>query len=489
MHDKIDQARREFNALLEYLLGTAQSFEIHKVEEEIFRRLLRLGRLMLELFVLGMGTGKQGQALKGPDGSCYRYAGTCARRYLSIFGEITILRAHYVSNGRSGLFPLDARLNLPERKYSYVLQEWMSSEAVETSYEAAAVRLNTRLGLQVAHRPIQRVVRDCADAAAEFMESLPAPPPEEEGSLLVHSVDCKGIPMRPADRNPDALRTEDKPGEKKMACVARAYSIDPHERNPEVIVESFLKQGKVTGDEEKESPRPKPCHRRTTASLKRPKSEVFNQSDAGIKARVHKGTKEKVVLMDGERALWRISGEHFPDWTEILDFSHVMEKLRFAGHLHFGQSPKDAEEYVRERALLLLEGEVDIVIDDLLWSLVDGSLTKGKAEQLKSKVVGYFQNNRHRMAYGDYLAKGLPIATGIVESTCKTLIQKRMEGSGMLWSADGAEAVLKLRGIFLDDLWNRFWAFRVQREKKRLYAAYTRVREIEPNNQQFRRAA
>jgi len=489
MQEKIEEARREFNAILDYVIHGAMGREIHQVEEAIYRMLLRLGRILLELFVLAMGTGKMGQTLVGSDGSTYRYGGTSVRRYLSIFGEIAILRAHYVRNGRSGLFPLDARLNLPERKYSYVLQEWMSSEAVETSYEAAAVRLNTRLGLQVAHRPIQRVVRDCADAAAEFMESLPAPPPEEEGSLLVHSVDCKGIPMRPADRNPDALRTEDKPGEKKMACVARAYSIDPHERSPEVIVESFLKQGGVTDDEERESPRPKPRHRRTTASLKRPKSEVFNQSDAGIKARVHKGTKEKVVLMDGERALWRISGEHFPDWTEILDFSHVMEKLRFAGHLHFGQSPKDAEEYVRERALLLLEGEVDIVIDDLLWSLVDGSLIKGKADQLKSKVVGYFQNNRHRMAYGDYLAKGLPIATGIVESTCKTLIQKRMEGSGMLWSADGAEAVLKLRGIFLDDLWNRFWAFRLQREKKRLYAAYTRVREIEPNNQQFRRAA
>jgi hypothetical protein len=489
MEDKIDEARREFNALLEYLLGAALGFEIHKVEEEIFRRLLRLGRLLLELFVLGMGTGKQGQALKGPDGYSWRYAGTCTRRYLSIFGEITILRAHYVRNGRSGLFPLDARLNLPERKYSYVLQEWMSSEAVETSYEAAAARLNDRLGLQVAHRPVQRVVRDCADAAEKFMESLPPPPPEEEGSLLVHSVDCKGIPMRPADRNPDAVKTEEKPGEKKMACVARAYSIDPHERDPEVIVESFLKRSKVSGDQDKESPRPKPCHRRTTASLKRSKSEVFDQSEAGIKTRVHKGTKEKAVLMDGERVLWRISGERFPDWTEILDFSHVMEKLRFAGDLHFGQGSKDAEEYVRERALLLLEGEVDVVIDDLLWSLVDGCLTKGKAEQLKSKVVGYFQNNRHRMAYGAYLAKGLPIATGIVESTCKTLIQKRMEGAGMLWSPDGAEAVLKLRGIFLDDLWKEFWAFRAQREKKRLYAAYTGIRGSEPKNQQFKRAA
>ena len=96
---------------------------------------------------------------------------------------------------------------------------------------------------------------------------------------------------------------------------------------------------------------------------------------------------------------------------------------------------------MRERAVLLLEGQVDVVIEDLLWSLEDGSLTRSKAEEFKSKVVGYFLNNRNRMAYGDYLAKGLPIATGIVESTCKTLINRRMEGSGMLWSVEGAEAI------------------------------------------------
>ena len=35
--------------------------------------------------------------------------------------------------------------------------------------------------------------------------------------------------------------------------------------------------------------------------------------------------------MDGERALWNLSRDRFPDWTEILDFSHVMEKLWIAG--------------------------------------------------------------------------------------------------------------------------------------------------------------
>jgi len=489
MNEKIEQAQREFNAILDYVLGGAMHREIHEVEVGIYRMLLRLGRILLELFVLGVGTGRMGQTLVAADGSTYRYAGTCARRYLSIFGEFSILRAHYVRQGGVGLFPLDARLNLPERKYSYALQDWMSSHAVETSFEAASAWVRKHLDLGVAHRPIQRVVRDCTQAVEEFMEALGPPAPEKEGSVVVHTVDCKGIPMRPPDRNPSAPHTEDKPGEKRMACVARGYSIDPHVRPPEAIVESFFTKSRSGVKKEKELHRPKPRHRRTVASLKHPKSEVFDRSERAVRARIHEGTKETVVLMDGERALWHLSSERFPDWTEILDFSHVMEKLWIAGHLHYGKGCDDSEEYVRERALLLLEGQVDLVIEDLLWSLEDGSLTRGKAEELKSKVVGYFHNNRNRMAYGDYLAKGLPIATGIVESTCKTLINRRMEGSGMLWSVDGAEAVLKLRGVFLDELWDDFWTFRAQREKKRLYALHVGISQDKQPSPKLKAAA
>jgi hypothetical protein len=441
------------------------------------RRLLRLGRILLELFVLAAGTGKKGGMLVSEDGTTYRYVDTCPRKYLSVFGEITILRAHYASKGRAGLFPLDALLNLPERKNSYLLQNWMSSQTVETSFESASAWVKKHLDLGVAHRPIQRVVRDCTEAVEEFMESLPAPPPEVEGSVVVHTVDCKGIPMRPADRNPAAAKTEDKPGEKRMACVARGYSVDPHKRAPAVIVESFFKKSGAAVEKEKESHRPKPRHRRTVASLNRTKSEVFDRSERAVKSRIHEGTKEKAVLMDGERVLWNLSSERFSDWAEIIDFSHVMEKLWIAGKLHYGQSSHHAEVYVRERALLLLEGEVDLVIEDLLMALRDGTLSRAKAAELKSKVVGYFQNNRHRMAYADYLSRGLPIATGVIESTCKSLIKRRMEGSGMLWSAEGAEAMLKLRAVFLDELWDDFWAFRVQRERKRLYDCYTGTRK------------
>src|SRR5256884_9372108 len=53
------------------------------------------------------------------------------------------------------------------------------------------------------------------------------------------------------------------------------------------------------------------------------------------------------------------------------------------------------------------------------------------------------------MHYDQYLARGLPIASGSVEGACKNLIKDRMERSGMRWTEAMAEAIVKLRAIYL----------------------------------------
>ncbi|MEW6352230.1 MAG: hypothetical protein AB1646_24520, partial [Thermodesulfobacteriota bacterium] len=74
--------------------------------------------------------------------------------------------------------------------------------------------------------------------------------------------------------------------------------------------------------------------------------------------------------------------------------------------------------------------------------------------------------------YDEYLKLGLPIGSGLIEGTCKNLINDRMERSGMRWSQEGAEAILKLRALHLTDHWDDFWEFAVAREKKTLYSSY-----------------
>jgi hypothetical protein len=91
----------------------------------MFRRLLRLGRSLLEVFLRSAGTGKEGPVIELPDGSILRYRRERVRRYLSIFGQVAIKRAYYLGDDGKGVFPLDAKLNLPRLLYSYVLQQWI----------------------------------------------------------------------------------------------------------------------------------------------------------------------------------------------------------------------------------------------------------------------------------------------------------------------------------------------------------------------------
>ena len=61
MNTKIEEAQEEFNSILQFVVNGALDLQIHEVEDRIYRMLLRLGRILLELFVLSMGTGKTGE--------------------------------------------------------------------------------------------------------------------------------------------------------------------------------------------------------------------------------------------------------------------------------------------------------------------------------------------------------------------------------------------------------------------------------------------
>lgn len=488
MEEKIHEARKQFNAILDYVLVAAIGSEIHEVEKSIHRMVLALGRLLLELFVLATGTGKKGATLVDDRGRVYRYLRDSPRNYLSIFGEIVISRAYYYREGQEGLYPLDATLNLPERKYSYPLQDKMTCGAVKESYEATATSISKDLYLDLAHRPIQEVTRDCTAAVEEFMDSLEPPAPETEGPILVHTVDCKGIKMRPGERNAKQAKTEEKPGEKLMACLAQTYSIFPHFRSKEAIADTFFGPTGSKTTKEKDPRRPKPLSRRTFVSLKDDKSELFRRSTRSAKSRIHVGTEEKLGLMDGEIALKNRSREFLPDWPEVLDITHAVERLRTAGQLQFADRRAAAREYGREALLHLLSGKVGDVIEDFETILEDEPLSDSQVGEL-NRALGYYRNNQYRMDYDRCLAKGLPIASGVIESMCNSLINIRMEGPGMFWSVEGAEAILKLRGVFLDDLWEEFWAFRTKTERKRLYAKYDNIRAISENSCQKEKAA
>ncbi len=73
------------------------------------------------------------------------------------------------------------------------------------------------------------------------------------------------------------------------------------------------------------------------------------------------------------------------------------------------------------------------------------------------------------MKYDEYLAAGYPIGSGVVEGACRHLVKDRMERTGMRWIPSGAQAMLDLRGTYLNGEWNTFWEYHVEHEDQRLY--------------------
>lgn len=83
-----------------------------------------------------------------------------------------------------------------------------------------------------------------------------------------------------------------------------------------------------------------------------------------------------------------------------------------------------------------------------------------------------FFHHRRWMHDDRYLAAGLPVGTGVVESACGSVVKHRMEGEGKRWSLQGAEAILTWRSLkksHENDL-REYWRFRARQERTRLDA-------------------
>ena len=84
-----------------------------------------------------------------------------------------------------------------------------------------------------------------------------------------------------------------------------------------------------------------------------------------------------------------------------------------------------------------------LVIGGLRQTLTKRKL-RGSRRKTMREVIGYFDRNRGRMRYDEYLAAGYPIGSGVIEGACRHLVKDRLERSGMRWHPDGAQAMLDL---------------------------------------------
>lgn len=490
---------RKLQELVEFVESAYQDGRAaHEVEEGIFRKVLEIGWYALGLFFQLSGDGDEGEWIVLADGRKVRRLKNLHKKvYQSVFGVFTLCRAVYGTREKQRIewVPLDARLSLPESKFSYLLQDWDQYLISEGPYAKVNDTIEKILGFNQSVNSMERVNRQMSETVEAFWAAEKAPPVEEEGALMVCQADCKGVVMRTESDNKSAERDPvnqtpapnkqdqceaGKKGKKKMALIGAAYTVDPYIRSPEDVLDALFQDRKK--DEDPSPSRPKPLFKHVRAALLRDVQdtmqpsydEIFGWLGQEIEKRNPDGSKPVPVIMDGQESLWNALPKYFPavNWIEILDIIHVSSYVWDAAHLFHPQGSQQAFCFAKERILRILKGEVDMVVRGLRWMGTHQKLSGKKLEQLE-RICGYFAKNSHRMAYDEYLAAGYPIASGVIEGACRNVVVDRMERSGMRWVLDGANAMLYTRCIYLSGLWDEFTRFRIKRECERLYLGYS----------------
>lgn len=453
----------KFNEIISEILASRDQ-PVHEVEGHIFRRVLQLGLMLLKLFFATQEEGDYGETLLTSKGEARR-GRRQERTYYSIFGKLKVKRYLY-KVGAESFGALDIRLNLPKRRYSYYLMERVNLLNVQGAYEQAVEVLKKFFDLKLSVSAAETLSKESAgyyEAYYEHEQKLDKPARPEE--LRVVSFDGKGVPMikKEAEAIKGRLGKGEKRQKKKEALVGVSYSVEAHKRSAEEVAKNLVFP-------EKKDPSAKPPPQaqdiRYVASVEQSKEEVMEQIKEEVKGESFDQTP-LVCVMDGAKSLWKLFGKVFKGIKNkvlILDIIHVLEYLWLIAHVKYKEGSVEATQYVYEKLLWILRGKVGSYIIELQNELLTGSW-KNPQKETFSKVLTYFKNHKPYMKYDQYLARGYPIGSGVVESACSHVVKNRMEISGARWSIKGAEYILKLRSVVKSQDWEEYWEFFIEQSQ------------------------
>jgi len=239
----------EVNEIVQFIqTAVDKRLAAHEVEEGIWRRVLQIGRKSLGMFFDLHGDGDEGTQVTLAEGHTVKSLSNPHRRsYLSIFGEFEFWRIVYGTREGQEIeyIPLDARLQLPRNKFSYLLQDWDQSITLEMPFNQVSTTIEKILGLRQSVHSLERCGRHLAEEVPNFWEEQSTPPAEEEGALLVCTADGKGVPMHQHAEQAciDDVKLDKgmRPGSKKMALIGSVYTIEVYLRTPDEVLDALFR--------------------------------------------------------------------------------------------------------------------------------------------------------------------------------------------------------------------------------------------------------
>ena len=139
---QIDSIASQIKATVQQAATDADSFD--QTERSVREAVRRIGNSAMQLFLQLQGDGDLGETVTTGEGKTLRRSKEpVTTKIRSIFGLHTFRQFTYAAGARktTQLRPLSARMSLPSRQCSYLLQEFSQMQAVDQSYELAMSNL------------------------------------------------------------------------------------------------------------------------------------------------------------------------------------------------------------------------------------------------------------------------------------------------------------------------------------------------------------
>ena len=167
-----------------------------------------------------------------------------------------------------------------------------------------------------------------------------------------------------------------------------------------------------------------------------------------------------------------------PDAVRILDWGHATEHLSAGAAAVLGAGTAESSEWLGTQLHELKHGDSAGVLK-ALRELRDRLLVHSEAEggeeafevvagrdqdfKVVSEQLAYLEKRRDQIRYAEFIAAGLPIGSGIVESANKLVVEARLKGAGMHWERGHVDPMVALRNVVCSDRWDEAWARMAER--------------------------
>jgi hypothetical protein len=395
------------------------------------------------------------------------------RPLATVFGGVEVSRLAYRHRGEKNLYPADAVLNLPTELYSHGLRRMAAVESTRGSFDEAVAAVERATGQHVPKRQVEGLAqRTAVDFEAFYQQAGPARAGPDD--VLVISADGKGIVMRPEALRPGTAKAAaesanklaarlskgEKRNRKRMAEVGAVYDVSPVPRRPEDIMG------------EKKVPTPVAKAKWLTASVVDDAKEVISAVFDEAERRDPAHERTWVALVDGARhqidVMKKQAKKRGVELTVLCDFVHVLEYIWKAAWSFFDEGDPTAEAWVKEKATEVLRSRASVVAGSIRRKATCLGLSPSRRANADA-CAGYLIAKAKYLDYAGALAKGWPIATGIIEGAARYLVADRLDVTGARWGLEGAEAVLKLRSIRSNDDFPSYWAYHLAQERRRVH--------------------